>query len=98
MELVFRPEAEAELLEAQAWYEGRSAGLGLEFARAADAAAATALRNPFACPALDDEFRHLSYVGSLIPLLYMLGAHELLVVSCFHHRREPGSWRRRVAG
>ncbi len=34
MDVIFRPEAEAELLEAQAWYESRSPGLGFEFARA----------------------------------------------------------------
>lgn len=39
MPLVFRPEAEAELLEAQAWYETRAPDLGFEFARAVDAAA-----------------------------------------------------------
>ena len=50
MRLVFRPEAQDELLEAQAWYESRSAGLG-----------------------------------------YVAGS-DMVVVSCFHHRRRPGSW------
>ena len=30
MLVVFRPEAEQELLEAQAWYESRAMGLGFE--------------------------------------------------------------------
>jgi len=47
MLVVLRPEAEQELLEAQAWYESKAMGLGFEFARAADAAVASALRNPF---------------------------------------------------
>lgn len=46
MLVVLRPEAEQELLEAQAWYESKVLGLGFEFARAADAAVASALRNP----------------------------------------------------
>jgi hypothetical protein len=46
MLVVLRPEAEQELLEAQAWYESKALGLGFEFARAADAAVASALRNP----------------------------------------------------
>ncbi|MGI9066092.1 MAG: type II toxin-antitoxin system RelE/ParE family toxin [Pyrinomonadaceae bacterium] len=33
--LVVRPEVDAELLEAEAWYELREAGLGREFLRAA---------------------------------------------------------------
>lgn len=59
MQVSFRPEAEVEVLEAQAWYENQSRGLGLEFARAVDAAAAIALRNPFACPPIDGEFRRV---------------------------------------
>jgi hypothetical protein len=35
---VFRPEARDELLEAQAWYEQRAAGLGAALARAVEAA------------------------------------------------------------
>ncbi|MFA7494694.1 MAG: hypothetical protein WCY67_00095 [Acidithiobacillus sp.] len=47
MLVVLRPEAEHELLEAQTWYESKALGLGFEFARAADAAVASALRNPY---------------------------------------------------
>jgi hypothetical protein len=36
MRIVFRYEAQRELLEARAWYEERSPGLGFEFARAVD--------------------------------------------------------------
>ena len=46
MLVVLRPEAEQELLEAQAWYESKALGLGFEFGRAADAAIASAFRNP----------------------------------------------------
>ena len=33
MLVVLRPEAEQELLEAQAWYESKALGLGFEFIR-----------------------------------------------------------------
>ncbi len=46
MRILFRPEARTEVLEAQTWYESRAAGLGLEFARAVEAALASAVRNP----------------------------------------------------
>ena len=46
MNLVLRPEAAQELLDAQAWYEAQVPGLGFEFARIADAAIAAVLRNP----------------------------------------------------
>ena len=59
MRLAFRPEAHQELLEAQAWYELRSPGLGFEFARAVDAALAMALRMPLAFPRIETDFRHV---------------------------------------
>ena len=38
MQVVLRPEAEQELLDAQVWYESKALGLGFEFGRAADVA------------------------------------------------------------
>ena len=58
MQLVFRPEAQPELLQAQDWYEERSPGLGFEFARAVDAAVARALRMRLAFATIEGEFRH----------------------------------------
>ena len=59
MLVVLRPEAEQELLEAQAWYESKALGLGFEFARAAEAAVASALRNPFGHLRIEEEFRRV---------------------------------------
>ncbi|MFO1434257.1 MAG: type II toxin-antitoxin system RelE/ParE family toxin [Candidatus Competibacteraceae bacterium] len=96
MQLLFRPEAEEELLEAQAWYEARSPGLGLEFARAADAAVAAALRNPLIFPCIEGEFRRVILRKFPYTLIYLPGDEYLLVVACFHHRRKPGEWLERV--
>ena len=59
MRILFRPEAGTEALEAKAWYEARSAGLGLEFARALDAAVAAAFRNPAAYSLVEGEWRRI---------------------------------------
>jgi hypothetical protein len=37
VELIFAPEAEQDIAEAYAWYEGRRPGLGEEFLRCLDA-------------------------------------------------------------
>lgn len=92
MQLVFRPEAYRELLEAKSWYEERSPGLGFEFARAVDAAVARALRMPSAFAYIDGEFRHVMTRKFPYSIIYRLSDSELVVVSCFHHRRRPGSW------
>ncbi|HEY9106710.1 MAG TPA: hypothetical protein VIN58_08510 [Roseateles sp.] len=44
MHVLFRPEARIELFDAQAWYEARALGLGLEFVRAFEAALQSACR------------------------------------------------------
>ncbi len=92
MQVIFRPEALKELLEAQAWYEARSVGLGFEFARAVDAAVARALRTPLAFPHIEAEFRYVTMRKFPYSIIYHASEFELVVVSCFHHRRRPGSW------
>lgn len=98
MQLVFRPEALQELLDAQAWYEARSVGLGFEFARAVDAAVARALRTPLAFPCIEADFRHVITRKFPYSIIYHASESELVVVSCFHHRRRSGSWLGNIPG
>lgn len=98
MQILVRPEAQGELLEAQAWYEQRSFGLGFEFARAADSAVARALRMPLAFPCIEGEFRHVITRKFPYSVIYHPSESELIVVSFFHHRRKPGSWLQNVGG
>lgn len=92
MRILVRPEAQAELLTAQAWYEERAAGLGLEFARAVEAAIFRASRMPLAFPRLEDEFRHVVMRRFPYSIIYHPSEFEILIVSVFHHKREPRSW------
>jgi plasmid stabilization system protein ParE len=96
MQAVFRPEAFAELLQAKRWYEERSPGLGFEFARAADAALARAIRAPLTFPQIDGDFRHVLMRKFPYSVIYHPTPTELVVVSVFHHRRQPGSWLRNM--
>lgn len=98
MQAVFRPEALNELLAAQAWYEARSVGLGFEFARAVDAAVTRALRTPLAFPCIEAKFRHVVTRKFPYSIVYYASEAELVIVSCFHHRRRPGSWLENIPG
>lgn len=91
-ELQIRPEAYQELLEAQEWYEQRAPGLGLEFARAVDAAMARAIRMPLAYPRVEEEFRHVVLRRFPYSIIYHVTESEFIVISCFHHRRQPKPW------
>jgi len=98
MRIAFRPEARAEVLEAKAWYEQRSPGLGLEFARAVDASISSAVRTPEAYPAVAEECRRVLLRRFPYSVIFRHDDRELLVVAVFHHKREPGTWLPRVVG
>lgn len=96
MKRVFRPEARAEALAARDWYERRSPGLGLEFARCVDAALAAIARSPHAFPLIHGGCRQILLRKFPYSLVYRAGTEELLVVAIFHHRRNPRGLGRRV--
>ncbi len=89
MRAVFRPEARVEVFEAQDWYESRSLGLGLEFARSLEAAISAAMRNPSAFPVASDGCRQALLRKFPYSLIYRVSGDELLVIAVFHHRRNP---------
>ena len=97
MRLVFRPEAQNEIFTAQSWYEDRAPGLGLEFARAVDVAIERIRRTPTAYASLDAQYRHLMLRKFPYSIVYHVTDAEIVVVSCFHHRRRPASWMRNVS-
>jgi plasmid stabilization system protein ParE len=96
MRVTLRPEAENELLQAQLWYESRARGLGLEFARAADAAIAAACRHPHGYVRVEGDFRRVLLRKFPYALIYLPSPDELLVVAFFHQQREPGAWVERL--
>jgi plasmid stabilization system protein ParE len=95
MRVLFRPQARAELLEARAWYEERSPGLGSEFTRAVDTAVGRALRMPLAFGFIEADFRHVVMRRFPYSIIHFTTDTDLIVVSCFHRRRRPGTWARK---
>ena len=98
MRVLFRPQARTEVLEAQAWYESRAAGLGMEFARAIDAAMASAIRNPQAFAVVANNCRQVLLRRFPFSLIYRAHGEEFLVVAVFHHRRNPDRLAKRTGG
>ena len=93
--MVFRPEAEDEVLEARDWYESCSNGLGKRFARAVDALLSRILDNPLAFPRIHRETRravltHFPYA------IYFRVNNEEIVVLALHGRQDPSRWHSRT--
>lgn len=91
MRVLFRPQARVELLDAQAWYEARAAGLGLEFARAFEAALQSACRHPAGFAEVEEGCRRVVLRRFPYSLYYRAAGDELLVLAVFHHRRPPSA-------
>ena len=98
MHILFRPQARDEALEAQVWYESRAAGLGLEFARALDAAVAAAVRNPEVFTLVTGDCHRVLLRRFPFSMVYRILGDEFLVIAVFHHRRDPSKLASRSGG
>jgi plasmid stabilization system protein ParE len=93
--LVFRPETEAELLDARAWYEGERAGLGGIFVAAVEATVTAILQNPLAYPRVKGETRRALIRRFPYAVYFRPIDNEIIVLAVMHGRRNPRHWRSR---
>lgn len=95
LRLVFRPEAEAEFLEARRWYDEQLAGLGETFAAAVSAAITNILQNPLAYPRIHGDTRRALASRFPYAVYFHVLPEELVVLAVMHGRRHPRRWRAR---
>lgn len=97
--VVFRPEVEADVAEAAAWYESRQAGLGLRFAEEVfqiwDSLAVNPRLNARRHPTKDIRWRYP--VRFPYRIIYEIdeARHEVLVLAVLHAARHERHWLRR---
>jgi plasmid stabilization system protein ParE len=94
--LIVRAAARADIAEAHRWYEERSEGLGLEFARSVDACFDLVRRNPNAYPKLQKEARRALLNGFPFAVFFRVRHDTISIVSCIHVRRSPERWKNRL--
>lgn len=92
--VVFRPEAEDEILEARHWYESRSEGLGHRFAAAVDALMSRIVANPLSFPEVHGPTRRAVLTRFPYAIYFRIG-FEGVVVLAVHGRQDPARWRAR---
>jgi plasmid stabilization system protein ParE len=85
----FRASANAQVVDAQAWYEMQQRGLGAEFARSLESAISRVARNPFAAPAVYQDVRRVLLKRFPYAVFYQADDDRLLVLSCRHTRQAP---------
>ncbi len=91
----FHPEAEAELLEAAAYYEDCEPGLGGDFLYEVYSAIQNILAYPQAWPVLEDEIRRCLTSRFPYGVLYSIEADAIYVLAIMHLHRHPDYWKGR---
>lgn len=97
MEVRFLGIAEAELLDAIAYYNGESEGLGYEFAAEVRRTIARIVEYPAAWPVLSKRTRRCRLNRFPYGVLYQRREEMILIVAVMHLRRDPESWKVRHA-
>jgi plasmid stabilization system protein ParE len=94
--LLVRPEAQADLAEAQRWYEQRAAGLGREFVEAIDDALASIVRNPLAFPVIRKAARRSLTKRFPYGVFFLVETRMVVVLAILHQARDPELLARRA--
>jgi plasmid stabilization system protein ParE len=93
--VVFRPQAERELLDAERWYEDRRPGLGNLFRDALDQTLARVSALPLSFPTADADKRRALVPRFPYGLYFSLVDDQVVVVGVVHAHRDPAVWRAR---
>jgi plasmid stabilization system protein ParE len=94
--LVYRPEAEQEILAAAEWYDVRGPGLAAEFLRAFDAAIASIERTPLQYAEVHPRMRSALLRRFPYRIVFSVSDEEIVVLSCTHWRQNPRQWQHRT--
>jgi toxin ParE1/3/4 len=91
----FHTEAEAEMVQAAAYYEAQQANLGRRFLTAVQDAINRIRINPLLFPKVEFDVRRCRTKTFPFDVLFQIHAEELVVVAVMHWHREPGYWKDR---
>jgi plasmid stabilization system protein ParE len=93
--VVWIPEADAELKEARAWYDDVRLELGERFAKTVEATVVEISQNPLQFPVVY-QGRHRAGVRRFpYGLFFEVQEDRIVVMACFHGRRDPKRWQSR---
>ncbi|MDJ0576478.1 MAG: type II toxin-antitoxin system RelE/ParE family toxin [Xenococcaceae cyanobacterium MO_234.B1] len=89
-------EAKLDLEDAYQWYESQINQLGSEFIRVVDKNLASIQKNPFAYPIIYNNVRRKLLPRFPYGLFYIIQENLIFVFACFHVKRDPQQWKRRL--
>ena len=90
------PEAEADLAEARAFYEGRRGGLGDEFLESFEDTLRSIETSPEAFSVVHRQLRRTLMRRFPFSVYYRIEGGEPVIIAVFHSRRNPKDWKSRA--
>ncbi len=94
--LIIRPEAEADVAEAYAWYEERVPGLGPNFLLRLDAALSSIQRDPKMYPIVHENVRRCLIHRFPYGIFYVFESNRIVILAVLHAKRDPRAWQERA--
>jgi len=93
--VVWTQEANEDLLDARAWYDNISPDLGERFALAVEATVQAIAEHPLQFPIIHRNRRRAGVRRFPYSVFFELQEHRIVVIACFHGRRNPRRWQSR---
>lgn len=95
MNLIVRPAAAEDLEEARFWYEAQRPGLGAEFLDAVEQVLSAVQEMPGRFKVAHGEMRRALVRRFPYCVFFRVRGEDVVVVGCFHGRRDPRRWKAR---
>ncbi len=95
-QILIRPEAERDLLDAATWYEQQRQGLGHEFLNQVEAVFPTIRETPQIYPIVHRNTRRAVIRRFPFCVYYRLEEGTIIVVAVLHASRNPRRWKDRA--
>lgn len=95
-ELVFHPDADAEITEAAQYYEVHKPGLGSDFLGEIERGIHLISTNPEASQRIARRVRRKLLWRFPYNLIYAVYSDRIRIVACAHQKRRPFYWRKRL--
>lgn len=93
--VLFRPEAESDLLDSFMWYEKSLSGLGKKFLDQVDLTISSIVQNPQKYPIIYKNIRRALTQKFPLGIHYIIEENKIIVLAIFHFSRNPKNWKSR---
>ena len=95
-DLIIRPEAKTDLLDAFHWYQKQRPGLGLDFKLCVDEVISKIQRALLIHKVISDGIRRSVTRRFPFGIFYLVENERIIILAVLHARRDPMKWKKRI--